>query len=453
MRYAHYKEDVRVSFTNREAMVPLFGEQYCLRVENYNGCEMGVYDAEIVPLLDGNLWKSYLVEQAPVNILFHLSQTEAAIKEHTFEQGEVSTKQVLFSESITMEFKETVAASMLPFWDINGKYEEILSVAPHVFMEDGGYCKEKEAAFWKVQYTEGRIGIYGVQFLMDHYEGTLLESGSIFSKAKSLGIETSQYAEYLICWMLKENKILPQHMEILDSYCKAQPDWELVREYLEFEAAECFMNERVPEGYLIQKQAQLTLEGVSFSVIAQLAFLQKLVQSGVGSMGVELTEVAGEYIRTLLKQNIYFSWMQPLKVICSELESKNALQVLEYRGVISGPVWVRYRKYVDGKEEAQSMQSEVMEAVCEGVYAKGFLLFFGERLHYEIFTLEGTEHKLLKQGILQQGHMLSEQKGNRFERLNRMLAIREKRDNLELYQELEAYYGQSAIVEQLFDLK
>jgi hypothetical protein len=253
--------------------------------------------------------------------------------------------------------------------------------------------------------------------------------------------------------MLKEGKILPQHLEILDSYCKEQPDQELVREYLEFEAVECFMNEKVPESVIVQKQAEMSLEGYTFSILAQLSFLQKLVQSGVGSMGAELTEVAASYVRGLLKQNICFSWMQPLKVICAELEAKSALQVLEYRGEISGPVWVRYRMYVEGKDEAQSMQSEVMEAVCEGLYAKGFLLFFGERLHYEIFSLEGTEHKLLKQGILQKGHTMSEQKGNRFERLNRMLAFREQRDNLELYQELEVYYGQSAIVDQLFDLK
>ena len=49
--------------------------------------------------------------------------------------------------------------------------------------------------------------------------------------------------------------------------------------------------------------------------------------------------------------------------------------------------------------------------------------------------------------------MFAEHGGNRFSRLNRMLALREKRDNLELYQELEAYYGQSAMVEQLFTLK
>ena len=453
VRYEHCKEEVRIAFTHRGVCVPLYGEQYALHVETYNGCEMGVQDAEVVPLMNAELWTNYLSEQDPVNILFHLAQTEDAIKKHTLEQGMISAKQVLFSESISMEFKEYVAVNVLPYWDINGQYEEILSVVPHIFTELGTYSKEKEAVFWKKQYTEGRIGIYGVQFLMDHYEGTLLESGSIFSKARSLGIETAHYAEQLICWMLKDGKILPQHLEILDSYCKGQQDPELVKEYLEFEAYQCFMNEKVPESAIIQKQAQLTGEGFSFSVIAQLAYLQKLVQSGVGSMGPELTEVAAFYIKTLLKNKIYFSWMQPLKVICSELESKSAFQVMEYRGDITGPLWVRYRKYVEGKKETPSMQSEVMETVCEGLYSKGFLLFFGERLHYEIFCLEGTEHKLLKQGILQKGHTMSEQGGNRYDRLNRMLTFREQRDNLELYQELEAYYGQSAVVEQLFDLR
>ena len=213
------------------------------------------------------------------------------------------------------------------------------------------------------------------------------------------------------------------------------------------------MEEHMPESLIVQKQAALTLDGYSFSVIAQLAFLQKLVHAGIGSMGQELAAVAAEYVKAFLKQNIYFSWMQPLSVICPELESKEAFLVLEYRGKVTGPVWVRFRLYTDGREEAEKLQSEVMEQVCDGVWAKSFILFYGERIHYEILGLEGTEHKLLKQGILQKGQMFTEHGGNRFSRLNRMLALREKRDNLEVYQELEAYYGQSAMVEQLFTLK
>ena len=140
-------------------------------------------------------------------------------------------------------------------------------------------------------------------------------------------------------------------------------------------------------------------------------------------------------------------------MICSELSQKEAFQVLEYRGQASGPVWVRFSQYTDGKEEADSLQSEVMDMVCEGLYAKSFILFYGERMHYEIFGLEGTEHKLLKQGVLQRGQALEKTSDSRFAQINHMLALRDKRDNWEVYQELESYYGQSAMVEQLFTLK
>lgn len=453
VRYAHYNGEIRVPFSGREAMLPLFGEQYTLRVENYSGSEIDAWDAVVVPMMDRELWQDHIREQEPENILFHLSQTEAALKARLLEQEMKSVKRLFGSNQIPMAFKEEMAAYIFPYWDINGVYEEILAAVPHVFTSYGTYSKDKEAAFWKAQYMEGRIGIYGVQFLMDHYEGTLLESGSIFTKAKSLGIETGAYAEHLLCSMMDSGQILPQHLEILDAYCSDSPDKNLVREYLEFEAVNCYMEEHMPESLIVQKQAELTLDGYSFSVIAQLAFLQKLVHAGIGSMGQELAAVAAEYVKAFLKQNIYFSWMQPLSVICPELESKEAFLVLEYRGKVTGPVWVRFRLYTDGREEAENLQSEVMEQVCDGVWAKSFILFYGERIHYEILGLEGTEHKLLKQGILQKGQMFTEHGGNRFSRLNRMLALREKRDNLEVYQELEAYYGQSAMVEQLFTLK
>lgn len=453
VQYEHYEGELRMPFSGREALVTLFGSHYAFSVENYSGSVLSARDAVVTPMMDKGPWQNYFKEQKSVNILFHLSLVEDALKAHTPEQEQEAVKQVLCADGIPLAFKEEVADSMFPYWDINGAYEEILAAVPYVFTEYGTYSKTKEALFWKEKYLRGHIGIYGVQFLMDHYEGSLLESGSIFMKARSLGIETGIYAEHLLCGMLKSGQILPQHLEILEAYCNGEPDKNLVCEYLELEAAQCFMEERVPEGMLIQKQAELTQEGYSFSAIARLSFLQKLVSAGVGSMGQELADVAALYVKEFLKEHIYFSWMQPLKVICPELEAKEAFQVLEYRGEASGPVWVRYRLYMDGKEEPENLQSEVMEQVCDGLYAKSFILFFGERIHYEIFGLEGTEHCLLKQGILQRGPVFSEHGGNRFARLNRMLAFREKKDNLELYQELEAYYGQSAMVEQLFKLK
>lgn len=362
-------------------------------------------------------------------------------------------KAILCDEKILQSFKGEVAEGILPYWDINGVYEEILAAAPFVFSEFGTYSKDKETVFWKNQYMRNHIGIYGMQFLLDHYEGSLMEHGSIFNKAMALGIETGSYAETLLWEMMEAGQTLPQHIEIFDAYCKDNANTELVRAFIEFEAGLHYMQERKTASSFVQKQAELTMEGSSFSVIAQLAFLYSVVENGVGSISEELATVAATYVKGLLKQNIYFTWMQPLKVICPQLSEKEAFQVLEYRGQASGPIWVRFSQYTDGKDEADSLQSEVMDMVCEGLYAKSFILFYGERMHYEIFGLEGTEHKLLKQGVLQRGQALEKTSDSRFAKINHMLALRDKRDNWELYQELESYYGQSAMVEQLFSLK
>ena len=453
VRYAHYEEVVQVSFAGGEAVLPLYGEQFTLAVENYSGSEISARDAVSLPMTRKELWQGFLKGQELTNVLYHMSQIEEAVKTRSLEKEVPSVKLVLSNEKISQAFKEEIAAGILPYWDINGVYEEILAAAPFVFAELGTYSKDKETIFWKAQYMRNHIGIYGMQFLLDHYEGTLAEHGSIFNKAKSLGIETGAYAEQLLCDMMHSGQVLPQRVEIFDAYCKSEADKELVQAYLEFEAEQCYMQERKLDPVFVQKQAELTTAGSTFTVMAQLAFLHSLVETGVGSCGQDLVKVAEAYVKALLKQDIYFAWMQPLKVICPEVATKEAFLVLEYRGKSGGPVWVRYSQYTDGKDEAESLQSDVMDMVCEGIYAKSFILFYGERMHYEIFGLEGTEHKLLKQGVLQRGQAMEKSGDSRFSKLNHMLSLREKRENWELYQELEAYYGQSAMVEQLFTLK
>lgn len=453
VQYTHKQEPVSVYFEGGKVQLPLYGEHFTLHVYNDAGCEISAPDVQRIPMVQKALWEEFFKKQAVDNVLYHMSQAEEALDTHKIEAGAASMKIILREEQILPEFKEEVAAELLPYWDVNGVYEEILAAAPYVFSEYGTYSKAKETSFWKQQYMRNYIGIYGMQFLLDHYEGSLSEEGSIFNKAKGLGIETAAYAKHLLYKMMEEGQLLTQHTEVLETYCSTEADAETIRAFLEFEGSLHFVQEKKEEEILLQKQAKLIREGVGFSVPAQLAFLYSVVEKGIGSMGEELSEAAAISVQKLLQQNVYFSWMQPLKTVCPQLLEKEAFQVLEYRGKASGPVWVRFAKYTEGKEEPESLQSEVMELVCEGLYARSFLLFFGERIHYEIFGLEGTEQKLLKQGVLQRGQDLEKQAGSRFAKINHMLALREKRDNWELYQELEAYFGQSAVAEQLFTLK
>lgn len=454
VNYIHSTQELRQSIVNGEAQLPLYGEQFTWHVENYNGYPVSAPDAYSVPFVNKDLWQDFFKKQKITNILYHMSNVEKALAAGVLEEEIPSVKYVFTNEVIQQSFKEEVAAGILAYWDVNGAYDEILEAAPYVFSELGTYNKDKETLFWKTQYLQNYIGIYGMQFLLDHYEGTLQEQSNIFTKAKSLGIETGGYAEGLLLEMMQSGQMIIQHQEVLEAYyAMPERDTHLLQAYLEFVAREYYLSEKIIESDILQKQALLTKEGCEFAVIAKLGFLQGVVNKGVGNLSQEMTEAAQQYMEELLREQIYFHWMQPLQVICPKLLSREAYQVLEYRGNAKGPVWVRFSRYSLGCQEAESFQSEVMEQVCQGVYAKGFILFYGERMHYEIFCLDGTEHQLLKQGVLQRGQVLSEPSGSRFSKLNHMLQLREAHSHTELYQELQAYYSREAMVEQLFTLK
>lgn len=453
IRYAHSKSVLETTFAKGQVIVPLYGQDMELLAYQYSGQQMPVEELQKTPMFTGKLWRDFMEPEEVENIYFHMALVEEALAGETLPDAADSVKKILASDEILHSFKEQAAEEMLPYWDVNGVYEEILAAVPYVFDTDGCYDKEAETLFWREQYRKNRLGIYGMRFLLEHYQGSLQEESSIFARAFAMGLETVEYGARLLTRMMEEKQLLLQHVDIFEQYQKHEDaSEELVRAYLEFVCGWYFFKEKLLEDVFLQAQAELACKGVEFSVIARLCYLQSVASGGMGTLSESRSETAVSYIKKLQAQNIYLSWMQPLQVLYPKLIAKEAYQVLEYRGQAPGPVWVRYFTYAEGKEEPEALQSEVMEQIAPDVYAKAFLIFFGQRIHYEIYSLDGTEHRLLKQGVLQRGRQLA-LTGSKYSRLNHMLALREKRENLELYQELESYYGQNAVVEQLFSLK
>ncbi len=452
--YYHMSEEVQTPFSGAEAVVPLYGNAFSVRVQNHNGNVFPAPEVQIIPFINQSIWTEFFKGQEISNGLYHLSLVENDLTKHPPETYLVSAKNVIFHPNVEQSFKEEVAGRVLSYWDVNGAYDEIMEAAPYVFCEYGTYSKNKEVAFWRKQYLQNYIGIYGMQFLIDHYQGSLQEQTSIFMKARSMGVETGNYAEGLLLEMIRQGQLIAQHQEVLEDYvaCTTK-NLEVLQHYLEFVAKEYYLSDKYLESKYIQIQTYFAKQGMELDLMAKLAYLQALVNMGVGNVSQELAAVATEYIEALLKQHIYFSWMQPLQMICPKLISKEAYQVLEYKGAVSGPIWVRFSRYGLGNQEAESFQSEVMESVSDYIHTKGFLLYYGERIHYEIFSLEGTEHILLKQGVLQRGQDFLEGSTTRYAKLNQLLSLREEGKHQELYQQLERYYGESAMAEQLFTLK
>lgn len=452
--YQNIDAQVQIPFSAYEAVVPVYGEAVDITVQNHSGNLFTVSEAQITPMINKSLWAEFFKGQDITNMLYHLSIVESALTKGNLEMHLDSAKYVLFHEDVSQTFKEEVAKRVLSYWDVNGAYDDIVEVAPYVFCENGMYSKNKETAFWRQQYLQNYIGIYGMQFLVDHYAGSLQEQTSIFMKARAMGVAMGNYAEGILLEMMQYGQLIAQHQEVLEDYvASTTKNLEVLRAYLDFVAKEYYLAEKYLENKYLHIQAFFAKQGMEFELMTRLAYLQGLVNMGIGNVSQELAEIAIAYIEGLLQKNIYFTWMQPLKAICPKLISKEPYQVLEYKGNVEGPIWMRFTRYGLKNQEADAFQSEVLEPICDALYAKSFLLYYGERMHYEIFCLDGTEHKLLKQGILQRGQDLADESNTRYSKLNQLLRLREEGKHKELFGQLEKYYSESAMVEQLFTLK
>lgn len=452
--YHHLNQELQMPFSNGEAILPLYGEEFTLSVRSHTGSALPLSSARVEPMLDKSIWSQFFKEQEISNTLYHMAIAEKAIARGNAETQIPSVKHLIYHNDIEQSFKEEAAKRVLSYWDVNGAYEEIIEVAPYVFHEYGAYSKQKEIAFWKKQYLQNYIGMYGMQVLIDHYEGSLQEKTSLFMKARSMGVQTGNYGEGILLGMMQAKELIAQHQEVLEDYvASTTKNLEILQAYLEFVAQAYYLADKCLESKYLQIIGYFAKQDMEFKLIAKLAYLQGIAELGVGNVSQEMLSVATKYIEELLKEQIYFSWMQPLRTLSPALISKQAYQVLEYKGAATGPIWVRFVRYGLANQDVENYQSEVLELVCDNVYAKRFILYYGERMHYEIYSLEGTEHKLLKQGVLQRGQDFLEEGNARYAQLNHMLRLQAEGKDNELFSQLEKYYGESAMVEQLFTLK
>ncbi|MCD8067785.1 MAG: DUF5717 family protein [Lachnospiraceae bacterium] len=439
VEYEDYWQEIRAGIKKGTAILPLYGSRYVLWAEDHFGRRYPCEDAVITPMMDQTGWAAWLNDNAGEYGLYQMALAEETKDE---DLGSLLPGVLhLFSDPlVTEEYKKEFAARIVPVLEKEKRGEEIEGVMAQIF-DDSDDGQAQELSFWQSLYREETIGVWGMEYLMDHWDATLLEKGILFARARALSADTSDFAGRLIGQMTQEQYILTNVEEILAAY--EGDDASLLSEFLEFSGLQgCLKKESIGpvQLSLITDLARET----EFSPAVRVNFLESILRAGLGRQKEEVLSLAGSWLEKFYRDGVYLSWFKSLHTLYEAILEKEAYQVLEYRGLADGPVWVRCRLLQGIEREAEKEESFPMEKICEGLYACQFLLFFNERLQYEVYTLDGSEEVLLKQGV-EQGGADFEGQGSRFGRINQMLAEREKRENEKLYHALEDYFKMDAL--------
>ncbi len=304
------------------------------------------------------------------------------------------------------------------------------------FWDDAGLLQSAVCVFRKGKYNSSTM-----RYLALHYTGPSEELIRVWRAARSLDVDISRLSEILLLQTIYSGCRIPERMEVFEQYVSHGPRPEVEMSFLRDCAWAVIARSEAPQPVVLREIARLYACGEKVGRGLKLAYLYAFAD-GHGIPGE--TSVLERILRDLLEEGIYLESFRKLPVGQKLLEPMQDRSVVEYRCQRSGKVWIRSR--IDGGAESR----EEMRPVCRGLYARDYILFYGEKLSYVIEQEQNGLTETVSEGEYVKEETPSDAPGCCYELLNDILMARELEEYDTMDRLIEDYYHKEYLAERLF---
>lgn len=201
---------------------------------------------------------------------------------------------------------------------------------------------------------------------------------------------------------------------------------------------------------LAEMASSFGLRGVPLLDICRIAWLKYCAESGT-EISPSDEEVVRLFLGDLLRQEIIFPFFRQFIGFVPELAAYADQTLVEYAGGRGGQ-HVVFHYAMDEDDKSVVFTSQVMKEMYEGIYVTGFLLFFGEQMHYFI-TDDPEEKNIVESGTAGQDVRVMDQSTQRFGMINSIAMNAALMKSREAYQALREYSRLSYLADTLFEWK
>lgn len=157
------------------------------------------------------------------------------------------------------------------------------------------------------------------------------------------------------------------------------------------------------------------------------------------------------FLADLLEDGVYFAFFKEYVGELPAMDDFVDKTVVEYKTKPGSRVVIHYL-IERGRYTESEYRQEEMKDMYGGVYAKAFVLFFGEKLQYYITEEYEGEKKFTESASVGRGDVLYGEGNSRFELINDIAAARMLQDYDTLNCLLEDYYKKKYVVSRIFCL-
>lgn len=275
-------------------------------------------------------------------------------------------------------------------------------------------------------FRRGKYNSVVLAYLTMYFKGLTKDMRDIWKAAKSFEIDCYKISEKIIVQMLYSGAFVGEKMDIFRYYVSQGAKQEIEEAFLEQCAYDCFVRERLTDGYVFQEIRYAYLRGEEIRFVCKLAFLKYYAENQSELTGEDKPLIEA-FLGEMMERGIHLNFFRNLKGVDHLIRPMSDKTIIEYRASPGGKARIHY-VVMNENGEADEYLSEIMQDVCGGVCFKEFVLFFGETLQYYITEESGGEEQLTESGNLQKSDIVDDAHDSKYQLINDMIISRTLQD-------------------------
>ncbi len=312
---------------------------------------------------------------------------------------------------------------------------------------------EGGAEFSEIAYRAFRQGSYNDALLNQlavFWDGPTQDLALIRLAMEGFGLPTGALSCRMLTQLLFTGEYGEDRKELLSDAMSYGMDTELLTDVLAQSGHFYYTEGREMSAEEFGWIGEFGRQGIPLLDICRIAWLQnRSLQSGeIADKELEITDL---FLTDLLERHIVFPFFRQFIGILPGLQAFADETLVEYRTPAGtapeGKVLYHYAMERGGVRDAYAAKE--MKEMYEGVYVTGFLLFFGEQMHYYI-TDDAAEKNIVESGTVGQDARNQSAGEDRFDAINEIAMLAAMGRDTEALTKLEQYSRKSYLAAHLF---
>lgn len=498
--YAISREEYRYAVNDGRAMVPLYGDDYKILLEDRKGNRYTVsvpYKSERM-MLPGKLLAAvspYVMNHTGIDI--HLCGSHGSFLDITRENAErfrhiasapkiepdkkieISLKLIHYyyeqddmreldrclEEIVPDGMKDGERSEIIRFMVIRGKYDKaylwlkkfgvegaenktLVRLCSRLISRDGFIEDRKMTQIVYLAFSSGKYDGNLISYLVRFYSGTLMQMRDIWKAAEAFEVDTYELCERMLLQMMFTGSFVGERTEIFKKYVSGGAKTEVERAFLAQCSYDYFVKEKIIDPFIFTDMIRVYDRGEKLNRVCRLAFLKYYAEAEI-ELTPKISKAVCLFLEEMLEDHVIFSFFRNYIGHMPMIESLRDKTFVEYKTLPGSKVMIHYTIGRGRYTEVQYRQ-EVMRDMYGGVYVKSFVLFYGEKLQYYITEeIDGKEQHMESDSI-GSSDIMQEDEEDRFSMINDIAVSLSLQDYCTADKLLEEYNKKEFIVSQIF---